>query len=130
MRYMMMIKMDESMPAGPPPPSLFAAIGELGDQARKDGTLLEEGGLLPSAAGALIRLSGGRVSVIDGPFTEAKELIGGFAVYQVRTKDDAIEAARRFMQLHADHWPGVEAVCEVRQMMDAGDFEPGDQQPS
>jgi hypothetical protein len=130
MRYMMMIKMDESMPAGPPPPSLFAAIGELGDQARKDGTLLEEGGLLPSAAGALVRLSGGRVSVIDGPFTEAKELIGGFAVYQVRTKDDAIEAARRFMQLHADHWPGVEAVCEVRQMMDAGDFEPGDQQPS
>jgi hypothetical protein len=130
MRYMMMIKMDESMPAGPPPPSLFAAIGELGDQARKDGTLLEEGSLLPSAAGALVRLSGGRVSVIDGPFTEAKELIGGFAVYQVRTKDDAIEAARRFMQLHADHWPGVEAVCEVRQMMDAGDFEPGDQQPS
>jgi hypothetical protein len=130
MRYMMMVKMDESMPAGPPPPSLFAAIGELGEQARKDGTLLEEGGLLPSAAGALVRLSGGQVSVIDGPFTEAKELIGGFAVYQVRTKDDAIEAARRFMELHAEHWPGVEAVCEVRQMMDAGDFEPGDQQHS
>jgi hypothetical protein len=130
MRYMMMVKMDESMPAGPPPPSLFAAIGELGEQARKYGTLLEEGGLLPSAAGALVRLSGGQVSVIDGPFTEAKELIGGFAVYQVRTKDDAIEAARRFMELHAEHWPGVEAVCEVRQMMDGGDFEPGDQQHS
>jgi hypothetical protein len=130
MRYMMMIKMDESMPAGPPPPSLFAAIGELGEQARKDGALLDEGGLLPSAAGALVRLSGGQVSVIDGPFTEAKELIGGFAVYQVRTKDDAIEAARRFMQLHAEYWPGVEAVCEVRQMMDAGDVEPADQQHS
>jgi hypothetical protein len=128
MRYMMMVRLDESMPAGPPPPSLFAAIGELGEQARKDGALLEEGGLLPSSAGALVRLSGGQVSVIDGPFTEAKELIGGFAVYQVRTKDDAIEAARRFMELHAEHWPGVEAVCEVRQMMDAGDFEPGDQQ--
>src|SRR6185312_17568406 len=50
MRYMMMVRMDESMPAGPPPPSLFAAIGELGEQARKDGALLEEGGLLPSAA--------------------------------------------------------------------------------
>jgi len=130
MRFMMMVKMDESMPAGPPPPALFAAIGEMGEQARKDGTLLEEGGLLPSAAGALVRLSGGQVSVIDGPFTEAKELIGGFAVYQVRTKDDAIEAARQFMQLHADHWPGAEAVCEVRQMADPADFDPASQQPA
>jgi hypothetical protein len=120
MRFMMMIKMDESKPAGPPPPSLYQAIGELGEQARKDGTLLEEGGLMPSSAGALVRLSGGKVSVLDGPFTEAKELIGGYAVYQVRSKEEAIEAARRFMELHAEHWPAVEAVCEVRQIMELG----------
>jgi hypothetical protein len=124
MRFMTMIKMDESMPAGPPPPALFAAIGELGEQATKDGVLLEQGGLLPSAAGALVRLSGGKVTVIDGPFTEAKELIGGYAVFQTRTKDEAIEHARNFMEVHAQHWPGVEAVCEVRQIMDEGDFDP------
>lgn len=116
MRFLMMIKMDESMPAGPPPPSLYQAIAELGEQARKDGTLLEEGGLLPSSAGALVRLSGGKVSVLDGPFAEAKELIGGYAMYQLRSREEAIEAARRFMELHAEHWPACEAVCEVRQL--------------
>jgi hypothetical protein len=124
MRFMAMIKMDENMPFGQPPPQLFAAIGELGEQATKDGTLLDQGGLLPSAAGALVRLSGGKVTVIDGPFTEAKELIGGYAVYQYRTKEEAVEQARRFMELHAEHWPAVEAVCEVRQIMEPGDFDP------
>ena len=63
--------------------------------------------------------------MIDGPFTEAKELIGGYAMLQLRSKEEAIETARRFMELHAEHWPGVEAVCEVRQLADPGDFEPG-----
>ena len=125
MRFLTMIKMDESLPAGPPPPELFAAIGELGEQAAKDGILLDQGGLLPSAAGALVRVSGGKVTVIDGPFTEAKELIGGYAMFQVRSKEEAIEQARRFMEVHALHWPGFEGVTEVRQIMDEGDFEPG-----
>lgn len=120
MRFLMMIKMDESRPAGPPPPSLYQAIGQLGEQARKDGTLLEEGGLLPSSAGALLRLSGGKISVLDGPFAEAKELIGGYAFYELHSKEEAIEAARRFMELHAEHWPGCEAVCEVRQLAEFG----------
>lgn len=122
MRFLMMIKMDESRPAGPPPPSLYQAIGQLGEQARKDGTLLEEGGLLPSSAGALLRLSGGKISVLDGPFAEAKELIGGYAFYELHSKEEAIEAARRFMELHAEHWPGCEAVCEVRQLAEFGGF--------
>jgi hypothetical protein len=130
MRFLTMIKIDESMPTGPPPPSLFAAIAEYGEEARKDGTLLEEVGLLPSAAGALVRLSGGKVTVIDGPFTEAKELIGGYAMFQLRSKEEAVEKARRFMELHAEHWPGVAAVCEVRQVMDQGDVPPGGPQPS
>jgi hypothetical protein len=120
MRFMMMVKLDESMPAGPPPESLFQAIGQMGEQARKDGTLLEDGGLLPTSAGALVRLSGGKVNVLDGPFTESKEVVGGYAIYQLRSREEAIEAARQFMELHAQHWPGVEGVCEVRQMADYG----------
>lgn len=125
MRFLTMIKSDESMPAGPPPPELMAAIAELGEQATKDGTLLDTGGLLPSAAGALVRVSDGKVTVIDGPFTEAKELVGGYAMFQLRSKEEAIEAGRRFMELHARHWPGFEGVCEVRQVMDPGDFASG-----
>jgi hypothetical protein len=122
MRYMTMVKMDESMPAGPPPPELFAAIAQLGVDAEKAGSMIETGGLLPSAAGALVTLKDGKVSVHDGPFTEAKELIGGYAIHEVRSKEEVLERARRFMQLHADLWPGVEAVCEVRQIAGEGDF--------
>jgi hypothetical protein len=121
MRFLTMIKSDESMPAGPPPPALFEAIGALGEQAARDGILLDQGGLLPSAAGALIRVADGRVTVLDGPFADAKELIGGYAMFNVRSKEEAVEQARRFMQVHADHWPGFEGVCEVRQVMDGTD---------
>lgn len=124
MRFMATVAMDENFPAGPPPAELFAAIGALGEQGTKDGTLVETGGLLPSAAGAQIRVANGKVTVIDGPFTEAKELVGGYAIYELRSKEEAIEASRRFMQLHADLWPGVEATCDVRQIMDPGDFDP------
>jgi hypothetical protein len=118
MRFVTMIKMDEGV-AGPPP-ALIAAIGELAEQAMKDGILLEQVGLLPSAQGAEVRVSGGKVSVIDGPFTEAKELVGGYAVFQVRSKDEAVEAARRLMQVHARHWPAFDGACEVRQVADFG----------
>ncbi len=118
MRFLTMIKSDESMPAGAPPPALFEAIGRLGEQAAKDGVLVDQGGLLPSAAGALVRVAGGQVTVLDGPFADATELIGGYAMFEVRSKEEAIEQARRFMQVHAEHWPGFEGVCEVRQVMD------------
>ncbi|MDQ2750114.1 MAG: YciI family protein [Actinomycetota bacterium] len=122
MRFMATVAMDESFPAGPPPAELFAAIGELGEQGMKDGTLVETGGLLPSASGTRVRVANGTVTVTDGPFTEAKEMVGGYAVYELRSKEEAVEAARRFMQLHADLWPGVEAVCEVRQIAGPDDF--------
>src|ERR1700712_2045675 len=108
MKFLSMIKSDESMPAGPPPPELFAAIAALGEEDTANGTLLDQGGLLPSAAGAVVRVSGGTVTVVDGPFTEATEVIGGWAIHQLRTKAEAVEKARRFMQLHADLWPGAD----------------------
>jgi hypothetical protein len=118
MRFLTMIKTDESNPGGPPPPALYKAVAELGQQAAMDGTLLEQGGLLPSAAGALVRVVNGTVTVLDGPFAEAREVIGGYAMFQLHSKEEAIEMARRFMRAHAEHWPGVTAVCEVRQVAD------------
>lgn len=116
MRFITMVKSDESMPAGPPPPALFAAIEEFGAEATRNGTLLDQGGLMPSSEGALVSASGGKVTVTDGPFAEAKELVGGFAVFELRSKEEAIEMARKFMELHAEHWPGFTGVSEVRQI--------------
>jgi len=123
MRFLTVVKSDESMPVGPPPPELMAGIAELGVRATMDGTLLDQGGLMPTATGAVVRVAGGKVTVVDGPFTEAKEVIGGYAMWQVRSKEEAVEAARRFMELHADLWPDH----EVRQVMDPADFGPPQQ---
>jgi hypothetical protein len=69
--------------------------------------------------GARVRLSGGKLTVIDGPFTEAKEAIGGFAVFEVKSKQEAIVWTQRFMQLHKDHWKGWEGETEIRQLFEA-----------
>jgi hypothetical protein len=116
MRFMIMVKSAES--AGPPPQALMAALAQLGEEATRAGAMVETGGLLPSALGARVRLSAGKLSVTDGPFAETKELIGGYAVYDVKSKQEAIEWTSRFMQLHKDHWPGWEGESEIRQIFD------------
>jgi len=88
--------------------------------AAKAGVFVEMGGLLPTAMGARVRLAGGKVTVTDGPFSEAKEVIGGYAVYDVKTKAEAIEWTKRFLDLHKKHWPSWEGEVEVRQLFDAG----------
>lgn len=116
MRFMMMVKTPES---GPPSPELMAAVGKLSQEMAEAGVLLDTGGLAPSARGARIRLSGATLTVIDGPFTESKELIGGFAVLKAATKADAIELGRRLMQVHADVLgPTFTAELEIREMFD------------
>jgi hypothetical protein len=120
MRFMTMVKSAEK--SGPPPPSLMAAIAKLGEQAAKEGVLVETGGLMPTALGARVRLTGGKLFVTDGPFMETKEVIGGYAVYEVSSKEEAIEHTRRFMQLHIDHWPGWEGETEIRQIFGPADF--------
>jgi hypothetical protein len=120
MRFMLMLKSDESTPAGPPPPALFAAIGAFGQEAVADGSLVDQGGLLPSATGALVSLVNGSITATDGPFAESKELVGGYAVFDVRSREEAVQKARRFLQIHADNWPGFEGICEVRQIADGG----------
>lgn len=122
MRFMMIVKHAENQ--GPPPKSLIDAITKLGEEETKAGTMLGTGGLAPTGQGARVRLSGGRVSVIDGPFTESKEVVGGYAQFELKSKEEAIESAVRFMELHKKHWPGWEGETEVRQMFEPGEFPP------
>jgi hypothetical protein len=114
LRFMTMVKSAER--SGPPPQSLMEAIAKLGIEAGKAGVLVETGGLMPTGTGARVRLAKGRLTVTDGPFTEAKEVIGGYAVYDVKSKAEAIEWTTRFMQLHKEHWPGWEGETEIRQI--------------
>ena len=117
MRFLTMIKMSEQ--AGPPPAALLEAMGKEIEQGFSSGTLVDTGGLAPSAAGGVrIRRSGGRTTVVDGPFTEARELVGGYAILRVDSREDAVEAARRIVKLHEDHWPGWEGESEVRQIVE------------
>jgi hypothetical protein len=120
MRYMMLVRHAEKQ--GPPPKELMEAIDALAKEATKAGNMIAAGGLGPTAQGARVRLSGGRVSVIDGPFTEAKEVIGGYAHFEFKTREEAIESAVQFMELHKKHWPGWEGETEVRQLYGAGDI--------
>ena len=121
MRYLTLLT--SVQPTEPPPPGLMEAIMELGAQATASGALLDTAGLAPSASGARVQLSGGRLSVMDGPFTEAKEFIS-YAVYQVHSKEEAVEWAARFMKLHQDLWPGWEGEVEVRKVFGPEDFAP------
>jgi hypothetical protein len=114
MRFMTMVKSSEN--AGPPPKALMDAIAKLGEEAMRAGMLVEIGGLLPSVMGARVRLSAGKLIVTDGPFVESKELIGGYAVYDVESKQEAIERTSQFLQLHKEHWPGWEGEVEIRQL--------------
>ena len=120
MQFMMIVKHPENQ--GPPPKSLMDAIAKLSEEADKAGTMLGSGGLAPTAQGARVRLSGGKVTVTDGPFTEAKEVIGGYAQFELKSREEAIESAVLFMELHKKHWPGWEGTTEVRQMFGPEDF--------
>jgi hypothetical protein len=95
-------------------------MGKFIERSLKEGTLVETGGLLPSKEGARIRLAGGKLTVTDGPFTESKEVIGGWAILKTETKAEAMRLSTEFMELHRLHWPGFEGESEVRPM-----FEPG-----
>ena len=118
MRFMSIVKCSEDYRQGPPPQALIEAIGRLGEEATKAGAMVDMGGLLPTATGVRLRLAGGKLTVMDGPFSETKEVIGGYAVFSVKSKQEAIEWARRFMNLHKQHWPAWEGETELRQMAD------------
>jgi hypothetical protein len=121
MRFMMIVKAAENQ--GRPPKDLMEAMGKLAEEAVKGGTMLGSGGLGPTATGARVRLSGGQLTVTDGPFTEAKEVVGGYAQFELKSKEEAVASALRFMELHKKHWPGWEGETEVRHMVGPEDFD-------
>jgi len=106
---------------GPPPQALMDAMGKLIEDAFKAGTLVDTGGLAPTAEGTRVRLSKGKLSVVDGPFTEAKEVIGGYAVMEFTSKEAAIESTKEFLELHTTHWPEWKGECELRQVFGPND---------
>jgi hypothetical protein len=99
---------------------LMEAMAKLSEEAAKANTMLDSRGLAPTAMSQRVRLSRGVLTVLDGPFTEAKEVVGGYAQFEFKTKEEATKAAVQFMELHQTHWPGWEGETEVRQV-----FEPG-----
>jgi hypothetical protein len=99
---------------------LLEAMGKFVAKSLKEGTLVDTGGLLPSKDGVRVRLAKGKITVTDGPFTESKEVIGGWAILRTDSRVEAIWIATEFMELHRKYWPEFEGESEVRPM-----FEPG-----
>jgi hypothetical protein len=122
MRFMMLVRSAEN--SGPPPKALMDAIGKMAEEATKAGLMLQSGGLAPTAMSSRVRLSQGKLTAIDGPFTESKEVIGGFAVFEFKSREEAIESAVNFMELHKQHWPGWDGETEVRQIFGPEDYSP------
>jgi hypothetical protein len=99
MKFFMYTLGDENAPVPPPTPELFAKMGAFMDKAVKSGALIETGGFGPTALGAKVSLTDGAYSVTDGPFSEAKELIGGWALVNAASKAEAIEMAKEFLAI-------------------------------
>jgi hypothetical protein len=119
MRFMSIVKSSETNRSTPPPQALMDAIARLGEEMTKAGKMVDMGGLLPTAVGGYrVRQSRGKLIATDGPFTEAKEVIGGYAIFNVQSKEEAIGLTMRFMELHKEHWPEWEGETELRQMFD------------
>jgi len=114
MRFLSMIRINER--AGQQPSAqLMEDMGKLMAEMTAAGSLLDTAGLRPTVEGKRVRLSRGRQTVIDGPFTDAKEVIGGYAMLQAASMDEALALTRRFLDVHGDEW---EIECEVRQLME------------
>jgi PhnB protein len=121
MRFMMIVKATKDSEAGTPPnPKLMAAVAKLAEEASRTGVMVDAGGLLPSSQGARIRVSGGKTSVLDGPFAETKELVGGYAIFELKSKEEAIQMGTDFMQIHGDILgPSYEGELEIRPIFGA-----------
>ena len=120
MRYLMLVTSTRNYEAGQQPdPGLVAAMGKLIGDATKSGKLIETAGLLPSSHATRIRVANGKLSVTDGPFIETKEVIGGYALFNLSSKEEALQLGRDFMQLHVDHLgTAYEGLLEIRPIAD------------
>jgi hypothetical protein len=117
MRFLSMIRTNECS-GQVPSEQLMQDMGKLIEEMTRKGVLVLTAGLRPSAEGVRVRQRAGKQSTIDGPFTESKEVIGGFAILEAASRDEAIELTKRFLRVHGDEW---DVECEVRQL-DGPDF--------
>jgi hypothetical protein len=112
MRFLSMIRIDESSGKSPSE-QLMTDMGKLIDELTRAKVLVDTAGLRPTREGTRVRLRGGKLTTTDGPFTEAKEVIGGYAIFDVASKEEAVELTRRFLGIHGEEW---DIECEVRQL--------------
>jgi hypothetical protein len=124
MRFMMIVKANKDSEAGKMPgEELLAAMGKYNEELMQAGVLLDGAGLQPSSKGARIRYSGGKRTLVDGPFAETKELIAGYWIIQVKSKEEAMEWA---MRVPAPHGENAEGEIEIRQFFELEDFAPSE----
>jgi hypothetical protein len=114
MKYLSFVRSAEKFRDAQPPAALMEAMGGLIEKFRSTGALVGTGGLAHSRDGFRMRLIDGQLRTTDGPFTEAKEVIGGWAILQADSKEEILRLTTEFMELHRKHWPGFEGECEVR----------------
>ncbi len=114
MRYMMFIKHTEDYRNVQVPASLYEEMGKFIEETTKSGNFITGAGLQPSSTGTRVRLSSGKITVMDGPFAESKEIVGGYAIMDAKSREEALSLARRFMEIHLKHWPTFEGECEMR----------------
>ena len=124
MRYMMFIIHKELGAEAKPPQALYDAMGEFVGEQMKSGRVLDTAGLRPTKEAKRIRSHNGKLTVTDGPFTEAKEIVGGYAVVNVQSRKEADDLATKFVELHRVHWPEFDCTCELRPIEEA-DAPPG-----
>jgi hypothetical protein len=113
MRFLSLIRINENsglQPSG----QLMSDMGKLLEEVTRAGVMLDTAGLRPTSEGARVRLSHGKISVVDGPFTETKEVIGGYAMMETKSMEEAVYWATRFLKVHGDEW---DITCEVRQLV-------------
>ena len=118
MKYLMFIKHSEGYRNEAIPQALMDAMGEFVAEGFRNGTLKDTAGLKPIRDGFRVRSRGNRLTATDVPFTETKEVVGGYALIEVASEEQAREIARRFMELHRVHWPAFEGECEARPLED------------
>ncbi|MDX6741586.1 YciI family protein [Actinocorallia sp. A-T 12471] len=123
MRFIMFLRTPENAEIGPPPPGLLPAIGALGEEAAKAGALIDTAGFAPTFTAVRSRVVDGEITRAEGPFGEA-EALAAYALYDVASRDEAVEWAEKFLAVHRDNWPGWEGEAEVRQLFGPADAPP------
>lgn len=122
MRYMCFVKMADDVGEAPTP--LHEAMGAEMEKAFASGMMLDAGGLFPLAQSTEIRLAEGKITTVDGPYAEAKEVVGGYSVIEVRSHAEAVANARRVIELHQQHWPTWRGSVEIRRISGPDDGAP------